>query len=75
MLLAQNSFSIMQQQHLKSATLISQYFHITRTKLAFHQCGIETVYNAHANYFELRDLYSIPREVIAYYNYLLFFKC
>jgi vancomycin permeability regulator SanA len=64
-----NTQFIMHKYGYKSAMVISQYFHIARTKLAFKRCGISPVYNAHANYFELRDLYSICREVPAFYDY------
>ncbi|HEV2614377.1 MAG TPA: YdcF family protein [Gammaproteobacteria bacterium] len=69
---ALNSNVIMQKKGYKSALVISQYFHIARILLAFKKCGISPVYHAHANYVELRDLYSTPREVLAIYYYLLF---
>ncbi|QQR54550.1 YdcF family protein [Candidatus Peregrinibacteria bacterium] len=54
-----------------SVLVVSNYYHIPRIKLAFKQAGIENVYSAHAKMFpELRDLYSIPREFVAYYYYL-----
>lgn len=71
---AKNSARIMQMRGFKSAIVVSQYFHIKRAALALLQCGISTVYTAHANYFEWRDIYSISREVIGYYSYLLMYK-
>lgn len=62
---AQNSYRIMQEHGFKTAMIITQYFHISRTKLAMTQCDISDVYHAHPDFFEWRDLYSIPREVIA----------
>lgn len=70
-LTAKNSARIMTQQNWQSAMIVSQYFHISRTRLAFTKYGISPVYSAHANYFELRDLYSIAREVIGYFSYIL----
>ena len=67
-----NSQTIMYQRGFKSAMLISQYFHIARTRLIFKRFSISPLYNAHANLFEGRDFYSIPREVIAYGDYLIF---
>lgn len=56
----------------RSVILVSQYFHLTRAKLAFRKAGIETVYTAHARMRpELREVYSVPREVVAFYAYLL----
>lgn len=68
---AQNSSKIMEQSNLESAMVITQYFHVSRTKLAFRKMDIKEVYAAHANFFEFRDLYSIAREFPAYYKYLL----
>jgi len=68
---AENSAKIMYDHNWHSVIIVSQYFHIARTKLAFEKNGISEVYSASANYFELRDLYSISREFFAYYAYLL----
>ncbi|WP_045107447.1 YdcF family protein [Legionella hackeliae] len=68
---AYNCTQLMRQYHFKSALIISQYFHITRTRLALQQCNISPIYNAHANYLEWRDGYSIVREVAGFYYYLL----
>jgi vancomycin permeability regulator SanA len=56
--------------NITSVTVISQYHHISRTKLAFKNEGFNTVYGGHANYFEVRDFYSITREFFGYYKYL-----
>ena len=68
---AQNTKTIMSEMDLNSVTVISQYFHITRRKLAFRKVGLDKVYSAHAKYFGIRDLYSLFREFFAYYKYLL----
>lgn len=68
---AQNTKLIMNNMNLESITIITQFYHISRTKLAFDNIGIENVYSAHADYFELRDIYSLIREFFAYYKYLL----
>ena len=70
-LTAKNASQIMKQNNWQSALIISQYFHISRTRLAFAHYGVNPIYSAHANYFELRDLYSIFREVIGYFSYSL----
>lgn len=51
-----NTKRIMAQHQWKSAMIITQAYHITRTKLAFRRVGIKPVYAAHARFFELRDL-------------------
>lgn len=70
-LTAMNAARLMQEHHMRSAVVVSQYFHITRCKLVLHKRGIATVYGAHARYFELRDLYSTIRETVGIYAYLI----
>lgn len=67
---ALNTKQILTEKNLYSVLVVSNYYHISRTKLAFNKSGVEKVYGAHAKYFEIRDLYSLPREVIGYYYYL-----
>jgi vancomycin permeability regulator SanA len=68
---AQNTERIVSQRKATSVLAISQYFHLPRTRLALHRCGIATVYTAHAHWFEVRDFYSVPREVAGYVSYAL----
>jgi vancomycin permeability regulator SanA len=68
---AKNARLIMKRMNLHTVTVITQYYHITRTKLAFKKAGFGQVYAAHARIFEFRDLYSLVREFFAYYKYLL----
>lgn len=68
---AKNTKAIMDDMNFNSATIISQFYHISRTKLAFKKVGLDHVNTAHAKYFELRDVYSLVREFFAYYKYLL----
>jgi uncharacterized SAM-binding protein YcdF (DUF218 family) len=65
---AQNASRWMAENRFTLVIVISQYFHIPRAKLVFDRCGVENVYSAHATFFELRDLYSIPREVVAWFS-------
>lgn len=66
---AQNAATIARAHRWSSVLVVSQYFHIPRCRLALSQAGISPVYAAHAHYFELRDIYSIFREVIGYAAY------
>jgi vancomycin permeability regulator SanA len=68
---ALNSVVLMKANGLKSALVVTQFFHVPRSRYALHRAGVETVYSAHANYFELRDLYSLAREMIALPAYWL----
>ena len=47
------------------------YFHVPRMRLALRRSGVAPVFSAHARYFEMRDVYSIAREVVGYGAYLL----
>lgn len=67
---AKNVAAIAKNHRWSSVLVISQYFHIPRCRLALARVGIEPVYTAHARFFELRDIYSIFREVIGYAAYL-----
>lgn len=67
---ARNTRRIAQEQHFTSVFVVSQYFHLPRSRLALHQQGFATVRSAHANYAEARDFYSVPRELIGYVRYL-----
>ncbi len=53
------------------AVVVTQYHHVLRAKLAFHQIGLENVSGAHAEFWELRDVYSCIREFFGYYAYLI----
>ena len=55
---------------INSVTVVSQYFHISRCKLAFENEGFKNVKGAHCNYFEPRDVLSTTREFFGYYKYL-----
>ena len=62
---ARNSAIIMRAQGFKSAVVVTQFFHLTRSRYALQRAGVATVYTAHANYFEARDAYSLARELAA----------
>jgi uncharacterized SAM-binding protein YcdF (DUF218 family) len=60
----------MKRNGWSSALIVSQYFHIARTRLAAESFGVRPIYSAHAEYYGLRDLYSLAREVIGYGAYM-----
>lgn len=68
---AKNAADFMRLHNLKSAFVATQYFHVPRLKLALERNGISEIGNAHAHYFEMRDLYSIPRETVGYVVYFV----
>ncbi len=68
---AMQAKSIMAAHEWGSSIVVSQYFHISRTKLAFKKFGISEVRGVHADiHLGIRDAYSLPREVIGYISYL-----
>ncbi|NMM27309.1 MAG: YdcF family protein [Glaciimonas sp.] len=66
---AKNAANFIRTNNLKTALVATQYFHVARTKLALERNGVLVTGTVHARYFEMRDFYSIPREVIAYIAY------
>lgn len=55
--------------HRGSVVAVSQYFHLPRCGLALRRHGVDTVYVAKARFWEWRDLYSAPREVVGLLRY------
>lgn len=66
-LTVKNTLALQKQLHFKSIIVVSQYFHITRTKMLFRKQGFTALEGASPRYFEWHDLYSIPREFFAFY--------
>jgi uncharacterized SAM-binding protein YcdF (DUF218 family) len=64
-----NAAAIMQARGFHSVLVISQYFHMPRCRLALAQAGVAPVSSGPADFFILRDLVSIPREVAGYVVY------
>lgn len=67
---AKNTAALAKLHGWSRVLVVSQYFHIPRCRLAFAQAGLAPVFSAHARYFELRDVYSILRELVGYAAYL-----
>ncbi|MEL1246226.1 YdcF family protein [Flavobacterium sp. DGU11] len=65
---AENVLKLNDSLGLKSLIVVSQYFHVSRTKMLLRKQGFENVSNVSPRYFEIRDLYSILREFPAYYT-------
>lgn len=67
-LTVENTLEIQKKYNFKSLIVVSQYFHVTRTKKLFSNKGFENVSSASPRYFEWRDFYSILREFPAFYT-------
>jgi uncharacterized SAM-binding protein YcdF (DUF218 family) len=57
------------ERRLTSVMVITQYFHVPRSKLALRRFGASVVYSAHPSFFESRDLFSVAREAVGYVSY------
>lgn len=68
---AQNTASFMAEHDLKSALVISEYFHLPRCQLAFSKFGIDPLYTSHARFWSIGNVYSVPREAVGYVAYYL----
>lgn len=67
----QNARQIMKVRGDYSLLVVSQYFHLLRATIACNRMGIPVVYSASSDwFFEWRDLYSIPREIVGLYYYV-----
>jgi vancomycin permeability regulator SanA len=66
---AADTARILHERHGESVLVISQYFHLPRCRMALFNNGVKQVYSAHADFFELRDAYSLLRELPACIKY------
>lgn len=57
----------------KSVIVVTQFYHISRSKLAMRKQGIDKVFGASPRYFELRDFYGLLREFFAFYKYQIIY--
>lgn len=67
----ENTIKLKKKLNFESIIVVSQYFHVTRTKMLFKKRGFNTITSASPYYFEIRDFYSIIREFAAYYTELI----
>lgn len=66
---AVNAAHYLRTHQLHSAIVATQYFHVARTTLALERSSVRVAGTRHARYFELRDAYSLFREVLGYAAY------
>lgn len=69
---AEHTRAILNEKHMRSVIVVTQAYHILRSVHAFHKAGVPEIYHAHAHYYEIRDIYSTARDIVAFYDYLLF---
>lgn len=61
---ARNAVPLMAEHGFNSVIVVSEYFHVPRTRLAFAQQGIQTVRYASVGYPRPRDGLAIARETV-----------
>ena len=66
----ENTVKIVDSLNYSSIIVVSQYFHLTRTKMLLKKTKIKNVNSVSPRYFEARDIYSIFREFVAFYSQL-----
>lgn len=62
---ARNAARALHQRGYGKVIAVSQFFHVPRLRWLLSSQGLHVVGNTHARYFELRDVYSLLREVAA----------
>jgi vancomycin permeability regulator SanA len=67
-LTVENTLKLRSKIKFNSIIVVSQYFHVTRTKKLFEDKDFKNVSSVSPDYFEWRDLFSILREFPAYYS-------
>lgn len=67
---AQNLFEHKEINQNSRIMVVSQYFHVTRSKMLLGKEGFKNVKGASPLFFEWRDFYAMPREFLAFYTQL-----
>ena len=61
---------IMAARHMHSVMVVTNYYHVTRAKLALQHAGIHDVEQSHVGIVDKDDAVMLGREVVALYYYL-----
>ena len=62
---------LMRERGWQSVCVVTQYYHVPRARLALRRFGVGKVYSEHAHFFEVRDPFSILREMAGNVTYRL----
>ncbi|UOQ51911.1 YdcF family protein [Hymenobacter cellulosivorans] len=68
----QNTLRLQDSLGFRRLLAVSQYYHLTRTKMLFRKAGFTQISSVSPRYVELRDGYSLAREFVGFYQQLLF---
>ena len=61
----------MRARGVSRVLLVSQFYHMSRSRLAFERCGVGTIYTAHGRRFSPRDVFGLGRDTAGYFVYWL----
>ena len=70
-LTGRNTAAILRARGWTSVIAVSQFYHVPRTRLALRRAGLTDVRGAHARYLTWKDVFALPREVVAWPVYWL----
>ena len=68
---AENYLHWSNANNYKSVIVVSQFYHITRTKYIFRKVGVQNVHDVSSDEYSWRDVLGTLREVPAFYKYLI----
>lgn len=66
-----NARAFMDAEGLETAAIVTQYFHVPRARWSCGREGIEVAGARAPRFFEMRDIYSLARETVAFPAYLV----
>jgi len=69
---AENLHRISERHDFDSVIVVSQFFHISRAKIALRKAGMKNIGGVHSTLFEWRDIYAAAREFPAICKYLAY---
>lgn len=70
-LTARDFLAYNQTQHWSTAIVVTQFYHITRSKYILHKLGFEQAYGVASTRYGWNDIAGTLREVPAFYKYML----
>jgi len=68
---AKNYLQYSKINHYKSVIVVTQFYHITRTKYIFRKIGVSNVHDVSSEEYSWRDIVGTLREVPAFYKYIV----
>ncbi|MBO9634200.1 MAG: YdcF family protein [Chitinophagaceae bacterium] len=70
-LTAKNFIVLNQQEHFRSAVVVSSFFHVLRCRHIVKKLGFENVATDHSRNYYWKDILYLMREFPAFYKYML----